>query len=57
MTQAQAIPAPREQPNQQKVALGLWAIFATQFVSFLFINARNIAQPGMIAELDGMAQA
>lgn len=46
------------QPNtsiQRKAALGVWAVFITQFVSFLFINARNIAQPGMIAELDGMA--
>ncbi len=46
----QAVPS-----SKQKVALGVWAIFATQFVSFLFINARNIAQPGMIAELDGMS--
>ncbi len=42
-------------PTKRKVALGIWAIFITQFFSFLFINARNIAQPGMIAELDGMA--
>jgi MFS family permease len=40
---------------KRKTALGIWAIFTTQFVSFLFINARIIAQPGMIAELDGMA--
>lgn len=46
----QAVPS-----SKHKVALGLWAIFITQFVSFLFINARNIAQPGMIAELDGMS--
>lgn len=38
----------------RKAAIGLWAVFITQFVSFLFINARNIAQPGIIHELDGM---
>jgi len=42
-------------PTPSKAALGVGAVFITQFVSFLFINARNIAQPGMIAELDGMA--
>lgn len=31
------------------------AVFLVQFVSFLFINARNIAQPGIIQEFDGMA--
>lgn len=39
----------------RKVALGLWAVFITQFVSFLLINARNIANPVMIAEFDGVA--
>ncbi|MEN4098614.1 MAG: MFS transporter, partial [Anaerolineaceae bacterium] len=39
----------------RKIAIGLAAIFVTQFVSFLFINARNIAQPGILDELDGMA--
>jgi MFS family permease len=46
------------QPDQQtkrKIAFGVWAVFITQFVSYLFINARNIAQPQMIAEFDGMA--
>jgi MFS family permease len=42
-------------PANRKVAIGLWAIFVTQFVSYLFINARNIAQPGIINELHGMA--
>ena len=42
-------------PANRKVVIGLWAVFITQFVSFLFINARNIAQPGIIDELDGMA--
>ena len=41
-------------PTRQKVALGVWAIFIAEFVSLLFANARNIAQPGMIAEFDGM---
>lgn len=39
---------------KRKVAFGVTAVFITQFVSFLFINARNIAQPQMIAEFDGM---
>lgn len=39
----------------RKVTLGVAAVFVTQFVSFLFINARNIAQPQMIAEFNGMA--
>lgn len=55
MTQTITISVPQDQPTRQKIALGIWAIFITQFVSFLFINARNIAQPGMIAELEGMA--
>jgi len=55
MAQVQAIPTQKNLPTKRKVAIGVWAVFITQFVSFLFINARNIAQPGMIAELDGMA--
>ena len=54
MTQAKAIPI-QDRESNRKVAFGVWAVFITQFVSFLFINARNIAQPGMIAELNGMA--
>lgn len=42
-------------PSRRSVVLGVWAIFAAEFVSLLFANARNIAQPGMIAEFDGMA--
>ena len=45
----------QNQPANRKVALGVAAIFIAEFVSLLFANARNIAQPGMIAELDGMA--
>jgi MFS family permease len=33
----------------------VWAIFIAEFVSLLFANARNIAQPGMIAEFNGMS--
>jgi MFS family permease len=40
--------------SKQKVAVGVSAVFITQFAITLFINARNIAQPIMIAELDGM---
>jgi MFS family permease len=41
--------------TQRKIAIGVWAIFIAEFVSLLFANARNIAQPGMVAEFDGMA--
>jgi len=37
------------------VALGVTAVFVTQFISFLFVNARNIATPQINAEFDGMA--
>jgi len=53
MIEAQVLAADR--PARNRAALGLWAVFITQFVSFLFIHARNIAQPGIIAEFDGMA--
>lgn len=45
----------RDPKSSQKVAIGVWAIFIAEFVSLLFANARNIAQPGMVAEFDGMA--
>ncbi|MCU0489153.1 MAG: MFS transporter, partial [Anaerolineales bacterium] len=54
MTQIKAVPQP-DPVSRRKTALAITAIFATQFVSFLFINARNIAQPGMINDFDGMA--
>lgn len=41
--------------SRQKIVLAIAAIFIAEFVSLLFANARNIAQPGMIAEFDGMA--
>jgi MFS family permease len=40
--------------KKQKVAIGVIAVFTTQFMSWLFINARNIAQSKMITEFDGM---
>jgi len=45
----------KHHPPSRKVAIGVWAIFIAEFVSLLFANARNIAQPGMVAEFDGMA--
>lgn len=44
-----------DQRANRRIAIGVSAVFITQFVSFLFINARNIAQPGIISEFDGMA--
>lgn len=41
--------------SRQKIAFAIAAIFIAEFVSLLFANARNIAQPEMIAEFDGMA--
>ncbi len=54
MTQINAHIIQQSAETKRKVALGVMAVFITQFVSFLFINARNIAQPQMIAEFDGM---
>ena len=45
----------QNQTKNRKIAIGVAAIFIAEFVSLLFANARNIAQPGMIAELNGMA--
>ena len=55
MSKVDTSPIPQSEETNRKISLGVMAIFATQFVSFLFINARNIAQPQMIAEFDGMA--
>ena len=55
MTQADAPAIQQSAETKRKLALGVMAVFITQFVSFQFINARNIAQPQMIAEFDGMA--
>lgn len=54
MTQVTAPPIEQSVEAKRKVAFGVTAVFITQFASFLFINARNIAQPQMIAEFDGM---
>ena len=55
MSQVQTSPEHLDNPIRQKVAIGVWAIFIAEFASLLFANARNIAQPGMIAEFHGMA--
>lgn len=54
MDQIQAIPTQHDPSTQRKIVIGVWAIFIAEFVSILFANARNIAQPGMITEFDGM---
>ncbi len=54
MAAMQKKPVPGVNPSEPRGTIGVWAVFITQFVSFLFINARNIAQPQMIAELDGI---
>jgi TolB protein len=55
MTQVKAPPIEQSVEVKRRVAFGVTAVFLTQFVSFIFINARNIATPQMIAEFDGMA--
>ena len=55
MTSTKAVPMQQITSADRKVALALCAVFVTQFVSFLLINARNIANPVMIAEFDGIA--
>jgi MFS family permease len=40
---------------RQRTALGILAVFITEFVSFVFINARNIAMPVIINSFDGMS--
>lgn len=54
MTQVPALSI-EQKSTRKKIAIGVTAIFIAEFVSLLFANARNIAQPGMIAEFDGMA--
>jgi len=44
-----------DQPGKRHLALSVLALFAASFVSLLFANGRNIAQPRMIAEFDGLA--
>lgn len=45
----------QSQPGNRHIAMSVLALFIATFVSLLFANARNIAQPVMIAEFDGMA--
>jgi hypothetical protein len=52
---AKTILAKEDHLTRQKVAIVVIVVLITQFVSYMFINARNIAQPQMIAEFDGMA--
>lgn len=47
--------AQQGQTTQKNILLGLWAVFTTYFISNFFISAINIAQPKMVAELNGMA--
>ncbi len=54
MTEISNKSSPDVKPVEPKATFGVWAVFITQFVSFLFINARNIAQPQMVAELNGI---
>ena len=54
MAQIQSISTQHDPSTRRKIAIGVWAIFIAEFVSLLFANARNIAQPGMIAEFNGM---
>lgn len=54
MTQMEAPTQQQNPPTPQRVAIGVWAIFIAEFVSLLFANARNIAQPGMVAEFHGL---
>jgi len=54
MAAMQKKPVPGVNQSEPRGTIGVWAVFITQFVSFMFINARNIAQPQMIAELDGI---
>ena len=55
MTHTNIPTMPQNAAAKRRLTLGITAVFITQFVSFLFINARNIAQPQMIAEFDGIA--
>ena len=54
MTQLTTVSIEQAVDVKRKIAFGVAAVFITQFVSFLFINARNIAQPQIIAEFNGM---
>ena len=52
---SQAVLLNQQDPaTKRRVAFGVWAIFFAQFISLLFANARNIATPSMVAELNGI---
>ena len=55
MAETQVLSTQDDPSARRKIAIGIWAIFIAEFVSLFFANARNISQPGMIAELNGMA--
>jgi MFS family permease len=55
MAETKTVLAKGDLLTKQRVAVGVTAVFITQFASYLFINARNIATPQIIAEFDGMA--
>ena len=55
MAQLQGVPTHRDSLTQRRIAISVWAIFVAEFVSLLFANARNIAQPSTITELNGLA--
>ena len=54
MAQAPVPPVQPARSTRQQIALGLIAVFFTEFISFVFINARNIAFPVIINEFNGM---
>ena len=55
MPQIQTISTQHDPSTGRQIAIGIWAIFIAEFVSLLFANARNIAQPSMITEFNGLA--
>ncbi len=55
MSQTASISTAQPAGVSKKVALGLWAVFASYFVANFFANALNIARPRMAGDLNGMA--
>jgi MFS family permease len=55
LAEAEILVAQNDTIVDKKVALGLWAIFITYFLTNFFGIAVNIVQPRMVAEMDGMA--
>lgn len=50
-----AVPVPRQPAVKKSVAIGLWAVFFTYFVTNFFANAANVTRPRMAGDLNGMA--